>query len=211
MNSHYDTKVFKNNNVCTEFCCMDHNVFNVKSILQFCKKADEFLNLDPKNVISIHCKAGKGRTGLMVCCFLIYSGICESANHAQNFYSERRMIKGIGLTITSQIRYLNYFQNVLDKKVDLNIDKSIRPLEFCVEGIKKLKFKSWSSANIYIESLDVSSGKIMNRLNFKARADYGGLSVKYHPNNNLVLSEDFKVFLMYIIFRVESQKIAGRQ
>ena len=42
-------------------------------VVEFCKDVDKFLKSDPENVVSIHCKAGKGRTGLMISCFLLYN------------------------------------------------------------------------------------------------------------------------------------------
>jgi phosphatidylinositol-3,4,5-trisphosphate 3-phosphatase/dual-specificity protein phosphatase PTEN len=35
-------------------------------VLEFCRDAHAFLTADKKNVIAVHCKAGKGRTGLMI-------------------------------------------------------------------------------------------------------------------------------------------------
>ena len=31
-----------------------------------------WLDDHPKNVVAVHCKAGKGRTGIIVCCFLFW-------------------------------------------------------------------------------------------------------------------------------------------
>lgn len=39
----------------------------------FCKHADAFLKATPGGVVAVHCKAGKGRTGIMICCYLLYS------------------------------------------------------------------------------------------------------------------------------------------
>jgi phosphatidylinositol-3,4,5-trisphosphate 3-phosphatase/dual-specificity protein phosphatase PTEN len=53
-----------------------------------CKR---YLNADPKNVVAIHCKAGKGRTGVMICAYLVYSMHCKTAREAMTLYDDRRI------------------------------------------------------------------------------------------------------------------------
>jgi phosphatidylinositol-3,4,5-trisphosphate 3-phosphatase/dual-specificity protein phosphatase PTEN len=73
----------------SSFAFADHNVCGMKTILNFCIDSHLFLSEhdkrgtlyhytdnspDSKNaVIAVHCKAGKGRTGLMIISFLIFS------------------------------------------------------------------------------------------------------------------------------------------
>lgn len=35
-------------------------------MIQFCREASKWLLKDPAHVISVHCKGGKGRTGVMI-------------------------------------------------------------------------------------------------------------------------------------------------
>jgi protein-tyrosine phosphatase len=40
---------------------------------QFCVYVDDFLKKSKDNVVAVHCKGGKGRTGTMVASWLLYS------------------------------------------------------------------------------------------------------------------------------------------
>lgn len=59
-------------------------------MLEFCVDLLLYLSKDTENVAAVHCKAGKGRTGIMICCYLIFSGICYSTADAIHEYSVRR-------------------------------------------------------------------------------------------------------------------------
>lgn len=78
---------YKIYNLCSErkydeqsfHCCSqnytfdDHNPPIFMLMVDFCQDLHNFLTENPKNVAAVHCKAGKGRTGVMICCYLIYS------------------------------------------------------------------------------------------------------------------------------------------
>jgi len=93
------------------FC--DHNPCPLELLTPFCKSVDAYLSQDPLNVVAIHCKAGKGRTGLVISAYLLHAGICEVAEDALKLFALARTYNGKGVTIPSQIRYVHYYEQVL--------------------------------------------------------------------------------------------------
>jgi len=61
-------------------------------------------------VIVIHCEHGKGRTGTMVCAYLIYSGVMQSAENAVKYFESKR---GVEMKHMGQKKYLKYIEAVL--------------------------------------------------------------------------------------------------
>lgn len=57
------------------FGCICEQVPSLQLMLDFCLDAEKFLQADADHVIAVHCKAGKGRTGMMVAAYLLYTVI----------------------------------------------------------------------------------------------------------------------------------------
>eukprot|EP01063_Lacrimia_lanifica_P005907 TRINITY_DN13562_c0_g1_i1.p1 TRINITY_DN13562_c0_g1~~TRINITY_DN13562_c0_g1_i1.p1 ORF type:complete len:1304 (+),score=335.54 TRINITY_DN13562_c0_g1_i1:107-4018(+) len=99
----------------------DHNPpIPITLIKEFCVHANAFLERHPGNVIATHCKAGKGRTGLMLSSLLLMQS-CDprtgvptiSAKQALDEFGNGRTKDGKGVTIPSQIRYVHYWEELL--------------------------------------------------------------------------------------------------
>eukprot|EP01012_Entosiphon_sulcatum_P068717 TRINITY_DN9906_c0_g1_i2.p1 TRINITY_DN9906_c0_g1~~TRINITY_DN9906_c0_g1_i2.p1 ORF type:complete len:794 (-),score=145.10 TRINITY_DN9906_c0_g1_i2:106-2433(-) len=90
----------------------DHNPPTLTQIRTFCEDAHEFLQRNPANVIAVHCKAGKGRTGTMIAAYMLYSGDCATAQEALAKFGRERTENGKGVTIPSQMRYVQYFDTI---------------------------------------------------------------------------------------------------
>ena len=60
--------------------------------MDFCVDICLYLINNPGGVAAIHCKAGKGRTGVMICCYLIFSGLCKTSEEAMVHYSKVRTL-----------------------------------------------------------------------------------------------------------------------
>ncbi|XP_020219930.1 phosphatidylinositol 3,4,5-trisphosphate 3-phosphatase and protein-tyrosine-phosphatase PTEN1 [Cajanus cajan] len=93
----------------------DNHVPSLEMIKDFCESVESWLASDPKNIAVIHCMAGKGRTGLMVCAYLTYCGM--SAEEALQLYADRRTTNNEGVSIPSQRRYVTYWESLLSNSV----------------------------------------------------------------------------------------------
>lgn len=95
------------------FPATDHNPCPIKLILEFCIDICLYLLKNPNGVAAVHCKAGKGRTGVMICSYLVFSHLCETSEKAFRYYARIRTKDNTGVTIPSQKRYIKYFETFL--------------------------------------------------------------------------------------------------
>eukprot|EP01121_Diplochlamys_sp_Union-15-3_P020753 TRINITY_DN8186_c0_g1_i2.p1 TRINITY_DN8186_c0_g1~~TRINITY_DN8186_c0_g1_i2.p1 ORF type:complete len:393 (-),score=66.04 TRINITY_DN8186_c0_g1_i2:7-1146(-) len=107
----YDPSRFHNR--VSQYPFEDHNAPPLDLIVKCCKDIEDWLSADKDNVVGINCKAGKGRTGLIICCFLLHSKQCPDSTVALKFYGEQRTKDGKGVTIASQQRYIRYYEEIL--------------------------------------------------------------------------------------------------
>lgn len=96
---------------------------------------DAWLTSDPKNIVVVHCLAGKGRTGVVIACYLLFSGFLFAKHSAQSdrdplasnqtillpspaemtarVLMHFRKMRGEGVRHPSQERIVRYFSRVI--------------------------------------------------------------------------------------------------
>lgn len=101
----YDKTKFENN-VVDYHEWLDHHSPPINLLFTLCQTINNFLSKNNRNVIVINCNAGKGRTGTLICCYLLFSGRFTKLQDALDYYSLKRLKVGKGVTNPSQIRYV---------------------------------------------------------------------------------------------------------
>jgi phosphatidylinositol-3,4,5-trisphosphate 3-phosphatase/dual-specificity protein phosphatase PTEN len=81
--------------------------------VEFCEDACRYLAEHESNIVVVHCKAGKGRTGVMIASLLLKLGIANDPFEAIKIYGDQRTVDGNGITIPSQRRYVYYYDSLL--------------------------------------------------------------------------------------------------
>ena len=113
--NHYNKSMFKGNVIdCDEW--NDHHSPPLHLLFDLVYKIHDFLMKDINNVSVINCNAGKGRTGTLICCYLLFSGKFSNPNDAFDYYSLKRFNTGLGVTNPSQKRYVKYFYELITKQ-----------------------------------------------------------------------------------------------
>ncbi|CAI5738553.1 unnamed protein product [Peronospora destructor] len=91
----------------------DYNVPMLQTMVAFCEKAAAWLVAGESHVVALHCKAGKGRAGMMACMLLMRMGYAATVTDAIDRYNVERVRDRRGLTVVSQKKWVNYYSALL--------------------------------------------------------------------------------------------------
>eukprot|EP00727_Mastigamoeba_balamuthi_P008534 m51a1_g4302 putative phosphatase tensin type domain-containing protein (618) ;mRNA; r:14814-17662 len=135
----------KFDNMTLDFPFPDHHAPPLTLMFGIVNSIDSWLQALPQNVAVVHCKGGKGRTGLVIVAWLFYSGEYASIEEASLLFARKRSSTAKGVTQASQLRYLSYFSDLMLSDsvlvqrplmlLSVRLDGVPEDLELCIEVI----------------------------------------------------------------------------
>ena len=164
----------------------DHNVPSVKQMVEFAENVRDWLGENPDNVIVVHCKGGKGRTGTMICVWLIESGVFSSAANSLDYFGNRRTDTNVskkfqGVETPSQSRYVGYYEWVKNNDRQLPVEVPVKISEISIRGMMYMGAGDGSDFWVVIDQ---------GRGNTVFTAHFGN-QVSHGSNQNFQLSDDW--------------------
>lgn len=128
----YPTSIFKER--VKHFSIEDHNVPSLQMMTTFCDDAAAWLDTKAEHIVVLHCKAGKGRAGMMACMLFLRMGFSASAAEAIERYNRERVHDRRGLTVVSQKKWVHYYAALLEQT--LTPGKGIQEPTLTIQSIK---------------------------------------------------------------------------
>ena len=207
----YDIKKFSNR-VIEKYAFQDHNPPPFELIKPFCEDVHQWLSQDSNNIIAVHCKAGKGRTGVMICAYLIHAGQCEisedsghpvtisGAEKALEYYGRHRTHDKKGVTIPSQRRYVYYYEELVNHRLEyLPI-----PLKLCSINMNTIPTFNGGTFTLLCEIIQLPKLKLKS---YEIEVKKGIKSpLNYVLPDELVCRGDIKLEF-YIKTKIKKEKI----
>lgn len=96
----------------------DHMAPPLERLCSIVYSMDSWMEADPANVVVVHCKGGKGRTGVVIAAYLGFKRLFTRAEDAMMQFALKRFSGAgeddeVGITNPSQRRYVLYFSDVV--------------------------------------------------------------------------------------------------
>eukprot|EP00300_Choanocystis_sp_HF-7_P017857 c19856_g1_i5.p1 GENE.c19856_g1_i5~~c19856_g1_i5.p1 ORF type:complete len:479 (-),score=84.70 c19856_g1_i5:245-1681(-) len=107
----YDSSKFHDNVL--ELGWPDHHSPPLHILFDVCTSMHAWLTAHEDNVVVVHCIAGKGRTGVVISSYLLWSKAVPTTKDALAYFGRMRSERGVGVEYPSQQRVVGYFEQAI--------------------------------------------------------------------------------------------------
>ncbi|EFA76878.1 phosphatase tensin type domain-containing protein [Heterostelium album PN500] len=155
---------------------------------------DKWLSEHPENVVAIHCKAGKGRTGTVISSYLVHmlkNNVPEVfatsdaiLSTTLGFFNSMRSKSGECVTVPSQKRYVGYYISYL--RNEISYQSLLNPPIYRVANIELLFLPS---------SIHLTSIEIHNRYNPNIKS----LPIILHKKNSTLYMDSTQSIFRIVV------------
>eukprot|EP01133_Synstelium_polycarpum_P004213 gene4213-4908_t len=164
----------------------DHSPPPFLLMIHIIDQIHKWMNADPLNVVAVHCKAGKGRTGTIISAYLIsvlkidaydiFSTSPDTLTSTIQFFNSRRSDNAECVTVPSQKRYIGYYLTYLLGLVD---HKSL--VSPPLYRIANIEFVNLPTNTVHLTSIEIHQ---------KYNPNVRSLPLIIHKKNTMFVSND---------------------
>jgi len=141
----YDVELFGGAQHVRRMGFFDHNPCPFELLPRICEAIHSWLGADERHVAAVHCKAGKGRTGMVVAAYLVHAGVCAGGDEALEYFGKARTHDSKGVTIPSQKRWVRQYANLVKAglhRPPLATPPTLRLRRIVLNGVPRFDGKS---------------------------------------------------------------------
>ncbi|QPG76724.1 hypothetical protein FOA43_004118 [Brettanomyces nanus] len=139
----YDPKIIEANGGNFQYRpFLDNNAIPLDQLIKVIKEIDQYLSANGRRAVIIHYRHGKGRTGSIIVGYIMYKYNLNFGD-ANELFIKRRKIYKHGVSVPSQVRYLEYYQlYIQSENVRLKYDQltmhnpTITVTKLVIHGLK---------------------------------------------------------------------------
>jgi protein-tyrosine phosphatase len=154
---------FQSNCEIVKYNVQDHSPPTLSVFIHFLNDATTFMNESTESTIAVHCRGGKGRSGVLCCAWLMHAKEAKSADAAMALFAMSRTEwrggasgKLQGVETPSQKRYVYQLEQLMKKQKAYLGTPGNPPL--VMPAVKALKLKSLVLENLFRDPSNVAKG-----------------------------------------------------
>lgn len=176
------TRIGRMDNQVLDFGWPDHLAPPMERLCSICGSMDSWLAADARNVVVVHCKGGKGRTGCVIASYLVFKRLFLKADDAMAQFAQRRFHdaednkEDTGVTQPSQRRYVTYFSDLMNNRLKV-WDRPLLLKTVLIQGIPNYDKGGFRPVLVIYKDLEEEVFRTPDPVSYSVKDEYVELAV----------------------------------